>query len=125
MTAVGRLIFSNWPLKLTALGLAVVLYMGLAISESTRSWTGPVPIEVLNAPAGGALLNAPGTVERIEYRAPDDVAETLTNDSFRASIDLSAVQPRPGAVSVEVPVDVFPVDPRVRVIAYEPPGVLV
>lgn len=125
MTAITRLIFSNWPLKLTALGLAVVLYMGVAISESTRSWTGPVPIEVLNAPTGGALLDDPGAVERIEFQAPDDIADALTNDSFRASIDLSSVQPRPGANTVEVPVDVFPVDPRVRVVGYDPPGVTV
>jgi YbbR domain-containing protein len=125
VTAVSRLILTNWPLKLTALGLAVVLYMGVAISESTRSWAGPVPIEVLNAPPGGALLDDPGAIDRIEYLAPDEVAETLTHDSFRASIDLSAVEPRPGANTVEVPVDVFPADPRVRIVAYDPPGVTV
>ncbi len=125
MSAISRMLFSNWPLKLTALGLAVVLYMGVAISESTRSWAGPVPIEVLNAPTGGALLDDPGVVETIEFRASDDIAEALTNDSFRASIDLSAVEPRPGANTVEVPVDVFPVDPRVRVVDYDPPGVTV
>jgi len=125
MTAITRMIFGNWPLKLTALGLATVLYMGVAISESTQSWTGPVPIEVLNAPTGGALLDDPGAVERIEFRAPDAVADALTNDSFRASIDLSSVQPRPGANTVDVPVDVFPVDPRVRVVDYDPPGVTV
>jgi len=125
MSMITRLLFSNWPLKLTALGLAVVLYMGVAISESSRMWSGPVPIEVLNAPSGGALLADPGVVERIEFRAPEEVAEALTNDSFRASIDLSSVEPRPGAPSVEVPVDVFPVDPRVRVLDYDPPGVVV
>jgi len=125
VTFVSRLIFGNWPLKLAALGLATVLYAGVALSESTRSWSGPVPIEVLGAPTGGALLEAPGVVDRIEYRAPDDVAEQLSNDSFRASIDLSNVVPRAGAAPVSVPVDVFPVDPRVRVVEYSPPGVLV
>ena len=125
MNAIRQLIFSHWPLKLTALGLAVVLYMGVAISESTRSFSGPVPIEVLNAPAGGALLDDPGVVETIEYRAADDIVETLTHDSFRASIDLSSVEPRSGANTVEVPVDVFAVDPRVRVVDYDPPGVTV
>ncbi len=125
MNTIGRLVFSNWPLKLTALGLAVVLYAGVALSESTRSWTGPVPIEVLNAPVGGSLLDDPGAVARIDFRASGEIAEALTNDSFRASIDLSAVEPRPGATTVEVPVDVFPVDPRVRVVGYDPPGVTV
>lgn len=125
MTTLARIVFGHWPLKLTALGLATLLYMGVAISESTRSWTGPVVIEVLNAPSGGALLDGPGVVDRIEFRAPDDIADALTNDSFRASIDLSAVEPRVGATTLEVPVDVFPVDPRVRVVDYEPPGVTV
>jgi len=122
---VGRFLLGNWPLKLAALGLATVLYAGLALSESTRSWNGPVPIEVLRAPAGGALLEAPGVVDRIEYRAPQEVADQLTNDSFRASVDLSVVEPRAGAEPVTVPVDVFPVDPRVRVVSYSPPGVTV
>ena len=57
--------------------------------------------------------------------APDDIADALTNDSFRASIDLSQVEPRAGAEPVEVPVDVFPVDPRVRVVDYSPTGVTI
>lgn len=125
MTAIRGLIFGNWPLKLAALVLATVLYAGLALSESTRTWTGPVPIEVLRAPVGGALLETPGVVDRIEYQAPQDVTDQLTNDSFRASIDLSTVEPRAGAAPVAVPVDVFPVDPRVRVVGYSPPGVTV
>jgi len=125
MSTLRSWIFGNWPLKVTALGLAVVLYAGITLSESTRSWTGPVPIEVLNAPIGGALLDDPGVVERIEFRAADEIADGLTNDSFRASIDLSGVVPRPGAEPIEVPVDVFPLDPRVRVVDYSPPGVTV
>jgi YbbR domain-containing protein len=125
MSILRSWIFGNWPLKVTALGLAVVLYAGITLSESTRSWTGPVPIEVLNAPIGGALLDDPGVIDRIEFRADDEVADALTNDSFRASIDLSDVEPRPGAQPVVVPVDVFPLDPRVRVIDYSPPGVTV
>jgi YbbR domain-containing protein len=124
VSALRRWVFSNWPLKLTALALAVVLYAGLSISESTRSWSGPVPIEVLNAPTGGALLDDPGAIDRIEYLAPDAVAAQISSDSFRASIDLSSVQPRVGATTVEVPVDVFPVDPRVRIVGHEPTGVV-
>ena len=125
MTSLDRLVFGNWPLKLAALGLSVVLYAGLALSESTREWSAPVPIEVLGAPAGGALLEAPGVVDGIAYQAPQEVADQLTNDSFRASIDLSGIEPRVGAEPVSVPVDVFPVDPRVRVVGYSPPGVTV
>jgi YbbR domain-containing protein len=125
MSVLGRIVLGNWPLKLAALGLATVLYAGLTISEATRSWDAPVPIEVLRAPDGGALLEAPGAVDHIEFQAPEDVADQLTNDSFRASIDLSTVQPRAGAEPVSVPVDVFPVDPRVRIVDYSPPGIAV
>lgn len=125
MSTLQGWIFGDWPLKLAALGLAVVLYAGLTISEATRTWDAPVPIEVLGAPAGGALLEIPGVVDHIEFQAPSEVAQQLTNDSFRASIDLSGVQPRPGAEPVTVPVDVYPVDPRVRVVGYSPPGVAV
>jgi YbbR domain-containing protein len=117
------LVLGNWPLKLAAIALASVLYAGVALSDNTRSWASPVPIEVLRAPAGGALLELPGAVTEITYRAPLDVANQLTAGSFRASIDLSMVQPRVGAEPVEVPVDVFPIDPRVRVVDYTPRGV--
>ena len=125
MNALRRLLLHDWPAKLAALGLATVLYAGVSLSEATRTWSAPVTIEVLGAPDGGALLEAPGVVDRIEYQAAGDVADQLTNDSFRASIDLSGVQPHAGAEPVTVPVDVFPVDPRVRVTGYSPPGVSV
>jgi YbbR domain-containing protein len=123
VTKLRSLVLGNWPLKLAAIGLATVLYAGVAISDGTRTWAGPVPIEVLQAPTGGALLELPGAIDEISYRAPADVASQLTAGSFRASIDLSAVQPRIGAEPVEVPVDVSSVDPRVRVIDYSPRGV--
>lgn len=123
MTRLRSLFLGNWPLKLAAIGLATLLYAGVAVSESTRTWDGPVQIEVLRAPAGGALLELPGAIEEISYRAPADVASQLTAGSFRASIDLSVVEPRVGAEPVEVAVDVFPVDPRVRVVDYSPRGV--
>ncbi|MFV2063932.1 MAG: YbbR-like domain-containing protein [Chloroflexota bacterium] len=123
MSWLWRLIFGNWPLKLAALGLATVLYAGVALSDSTRSWSGPVPIEVLNAPVGGSLLELPGVVDEIRYRAPQEISSQLTVGSFRASIDLSAIEPRLGAEPVPVAVDVFPVDPRVRVVDHSPRSV--
>lgn len=123
MMLLRRVIFGNWPLKLAALGLATVLYAGVALSDSTRSWAGPVPIEVLGAPIGGALLELPGVVDEIRYQATQEVANQLGADSFRASIDLSGVTPSVGAEPVPVFVDVFPVDPRVRVVGHSPRSV--
>ena len=90
VTLLRRVLLGNWPVKLAAVGLAVVLYAGVALSENTRTWDGPVPIEVLRSPAGGALLEQPGSVTTIRYRAPIEATGQLTGGSFRASIDLSA-----------------------------------
>ncbi|CAN5782309.1 hypothetical protein BH23CHL8_BH23CHL8_12010 [soil metagenome] len=114
------ILLGNWPLKLAAVAMAAVLYAGVALSENTRTWAGPIPIEVLGSPPGGSLLELPGSVTDIRFRAPLDVASQLTAGSFRASVNLSVVQPRIGAAPVAVPVDVIAVDPRVRLVDYDP-----
>ena len=113
-------ILRNWPLKLAALGLATVLYAGVVLSEDTRTWPGQVPIEVLSPPLGGALLDVPGSVTSIRYRAPLDVASRLTSGSFHAAIDLSGVTPQAGGPPVEVPVELVPIDARVEIVDYSP-----
>jgi YbbR domain-containing protein len=123
MRRIWQLIVRDWPLKLAAIGLAVVLYGGVALSENTRTWPGAVPIEVLRPPVGGALLEQPGAVSEIRYRAPLDVARGLTAGSFRASIDLSGVEAAVGADPVPVPVSVYPIDPRVGVVDFTPRSV--
>jgi YbbR domain-containing protein len=110
----------NWPLRLAAIGLAAVLYAGVALSGNTRTWPGQVPIEVLNPPAGGSLLELPGSVSNIRYRAPLDVTSQLTSGSFRASVDLSNVRPQSGGEPVVVPVELLPLDPRVEIVGYTP-----
>lgn len=123
MRRLAAFLLGNWPLKVAALGLAVVLYGGVVLSENTRSWPGQVPIEVLDPPAGGSLLDLPGSVSAIKYRAPIDVASQLTNGSFRAAIDLSRVEPGTGGASVEVPVVLVAVDARVQIVDYSPKAV--
>lgn len=118
-----ELVLSDWPLKLGALGLAVALYVGVSLSQNDRTWPGQVPIEVLDPPRGGAVLDLPGTVTGIRYRAPLDAAATLANGSFLASIDLSDVVPTAGGDPVPVPVRVIALDPRVQVIDYSPQSV--
>jgi YbbR domain-containing protein len=118
-----RLLFDDWPVKLAAVGLSVVLYAGVALSEDTRSWDGDVPIDVLRAPAGGALLEQPGSVTRVSYRAPIEAIGQVTAGSFRASIDLSRVEPRADAEPVSVPVELMSVDPRIRIVDYTPRSV--
>jgi YbbR domain-containing protein len=123
VTRLRDALLGNWPLKVAAVGLASVLYAGIAFSENVRTWDAPVPIEVLRAPTDGSLLELPGSVSQIRYQAPLEVSARLTSGSFSASIDLSRVQPRIGADPVEVPVEVVALDPRVRVVEAEPRSV--
>lgn len=118
-----ELLLSDWPLKLGALGLATALYVGVSLSQNDRTWPGQVPIEVLDPPRGGALLDLPGTVTGIRYRAPLDAAVALANGSFVASIDLSDVVPTSGGDPVPAPVRVIALDPRVQVLEYTPQSV--
>ena len=83
----------NWPLKVAAIGLAVLLYVALALSQNSKDWRGQVLIDVRNQPAGAVLVNAVQYVTSIRYFAPVDVAGRVTGDSFSASIDLSAASP--------------------------------
>ena len=117
------LIVSDWPLKLGAVGLATVLWVGVSLAQNERTWPGQVSIEVLDPPPGGAVLDLPGTVTGIRYRAPLDVAVTLANGSFLASIDLGDVVPTAGGEPVPVPVHVSALDPRVQVVDYTPQSV--
>jgi len=113
----------NWPLKLAAIGLAMVLYAGVVVSENSRAWPGEVAIMVVDPPPGGVLLTAPGSVSAIRYRAPLDVAGQLTSQSFRATIDLSGLTPEPGGPPVDVPVRLVALDPRVQILDYAPRAV--
>ena len=113
----------NWPLKLAAIGLAVVLYAGVTLSGNERTWPGSVPIEVLAPPPGAAVLDLPGSVTSIRYRAPIEASSQLTTGSFLASIDLANVTPAADGAPVPVDVRVTALDPRVQVIDFSPRSV--
>jgi YbbR domain-containing protein len=106
----------NWPLKLAAIGLATLMYGGLVLSESTQTFNGDIPVVPKGQPADTFLLTPPPPVTVIRYFAPAGVP-VITN-SFTASVDLSAVDPRAGAVSVRI--EVSSPDSRIRVLGYEP-----
>jgi YbbR domain-containing protein len=116
-------VLRNWPLKLAAIGLATVLYAGVTLSGNEHTWPGAVPIEVLDPPPGAAVLDLPGSVTSIRYRAPIEASSQLTNGSFLASIDLGNVTPTSGGPPVPVNVRVTAVDPRVQVIDFTPRSV--
>jgi len=111
-----RLVVHNWPLKLAATGLAVLLYAGVVLSSNTQTFTGAIPIDVVGQPAGAVRLSPVPPVTFVRYFAPPDV--TPVTDTFTAEIDLSGVDPQAGTSSV--PVTVRSIDPRITVLSSEP-----
>jgi len=112
----ARIIVHNWPLKLAATGLAVLLYGGVVLSQDTQTFSGAIPIDVAGQPDGTVLLSPIPPVTEVRYYAPPDV--TPVTDTFVASVDLSGVDPQAGAASVAV--TVRSIDPRITVISFVP-----
>ena len=46
MRRVLGIIVHNWPLKLAAIGLATLMYGGLALSQNTQTFQGVVPVRL-------------------------------------------------------------------------------
>lgn len=121
MTRVLRRIVHNWPLKLAAVGLATLLYGGLVVSQSTRTFPTVIPITPVGQPADSFLLTAPEAVTEIRYFSASGV-QPIASD-FRATIDLSNIEP--GGGPQRVPVQVESIDPRIRVTGVQPQAVTI
>ena len=119
-----HILVRNWPLRLGAIALAIVLYLGLVISQNARTWTGPVTIDAIDQPAGTFLLGSLGYVTSVQYIAPIDVAAQVTSASFVATADLAGVGTQPGGAPVSVPVRVVARDQRIQIVSWEPATVV-
>lgn len=113
-----RVLVHNWPLKLGALALATLLYVGLILSSSTQLFDGSVPIEASGLSSSVTILSDLGAIRQVRYFAPQDLGLRLDSSSFRATVDLSSVAANGGRTSVAVRVSA--VDPRIQVLDYEP-----
>jgi YbbR domain-containing protein len=120
MTRLLRIIVHNWPLKLAAVVLATLLYAGIVLSENVQTFPGSIPIQPFRQPANAVIVGNLPSVTNIRYVAPTDVAGRLTRDGFRATIDLSTVNPTPDNPFVTVRVDLHYADDRVRILDYSP-----
>ncbi|MGA2512478.1 MAG: CdaR family protein [Candidatus Limnocylindrales bacterium] len=114
-----RFIVRNWPLKIGAVLLAVILYVAMVALQTTQQWPGTIAIDVVNQPANAYLLepNPLPQVGNIRYLAAPDVP--ISQSSFRATIDLSNAnvsETDPSLVRVELVAD----DPRIQIIDYQP-----
>jgi YbbR domain-containing protein len=111
-----KVIVHNWPLKLAATGLAMLLYGGVVLSQNTQSFSGAIQVSVVGQPEGTVRLSPIPPVTLVRYFAPPDVSPVT--DTFVATVNLSGVVPSAGATSV--PVTVRSVDPRINVLGAEP-----
>jgi YbbR domain-containing protein len=111
----GRIVH-NWPLKLAAVGLATLMYGGLAVSQNTQAFSGVIPVRVENQPAGTVLLTRPDPVILVRYYAAPNVP--VATSTFRATVDLSDVPATGDVATVRIEVD--SPDGRVRVLGFEP-----
>jgi YbbR domain-containing protein len=116
---VADLLRRNWPLRLGAIVLATLLYTGLVLGQNVRTWNGLLPVDPFRAPVGAALLSDLPPITQVRYRAPLDVG-VVSPESFRASVDLSRVDPVPGGDPVRVPVTVVALNSQIQIVDFEP-----
>jgi YbbR domain-containing protein len=123
MTRILGRVIHNWPLKLGAVALATLLYAGLIISANAKVFPVSVPIEAVGVTADVTILSDLGAVREVRYLAPDDLGLRLDSSNFRATVDLSDINPAERRKSVDVKVEA--IDPRVTVTDWEPHRIVV
>jgi YbbR domain-containing protein len=123
MTRLVRVLVYNWPLKLGAIVLASLLYGGLVLSQSARTYRNPVPIEPVNAAADLYIVSDLGAVSSIQYIVPEGLGLRIDSSTFHAAVDFSGVDPSGGPVSLTVRITAS--DARIQVLDYEPKRITV
>ena len=117
VVAVLRFLFRNWALKLSAVALAMVLYVGMVALQNAQGWSGEVPIEVVNKPANSFLISPLPNVSKIRFIASPDVR--ITPESFRATVNLGAI-PVDDSENSLVRVQLVAEDSRIQIIDFQP-----
>ena len=110
-------IVHNWPLKLGAIVLATLLYVGLVATQDTNTYPGPVPVDYVHLPANTVVTNQLKDVEQVRYIAPAGFGN-LTASDFTTTVDLANVQA--SGLPTNVPVVVSANDPRVTIVDIRP-----
>jgi YbbR domain-containing protein len=118
-----RAIIHNWPLKLAAIVLAILLYIGLVATQDSATFPGPIQVLAVNRPSGTVVTNQQlRPIDEVRYIAPADLGN-LTADDFVATVDLSNLQPTGDPASVRT--SVTAVDPRVTILDWRPRSIQV
>jgi len=119
VTRVLSIITHNWPLKVAAVVLASLLYVGLVLAQNSKDTRVQVPIDVRNQPAQAAYLSGVQYVTNIRYFAPADLASQIGSDAFTAWIDLASTTPD-SSNDIVVKVNVTAADPQIQVLDWTP-----
>lgn len=125
MRRLAAAIVHNWPLKLAAIGVAVLLYAGLVLAQNAQRWDGRIPIEPRGQPVDAVLLGGlqPADVTEVRFFAPAEVAARVSSATFTAIADLSDIDPAAGATFARV--EITANDPRITILDYQPTTVRV
>jgi YbbR domain-containing protein len=111
------LLVRNWPLKIAALALAILLYGVLVVGQNARIFPGSIPIKFVNEPVNAVLLSNLPNVTEVRYLASDPNVR-VDSTSFSAVVNLTGIDPAAGTVAVGVSVSTA--DDRIRVIGWSP-----
>ena len=115
----------NWHLKLSAVLLATVLYTGIVLSGNLTDTQVQLTIGISGQPSNTAVLSGtPGAVD-VTYRAPIEIAGTLSSDQFRATVDLSQYDMDNAPEPQVLPVEVVALVDNVEIVRRDPPTVTV
>ncbi|MGH2462624.1 MAG: CdaR family protein [Candidatus Limnocylindria bacterium] len=111
----------NWPLKLGALVLSILLYAGLVYSGSfTEQQATGIPIRATNQPLNTYLLTGElGTVD-VGYRAAAGAAGSVTASTFSATVDLGGYDMTQAGEPQRLPVEVRSLDDEVTILEIAP-----
>ena len=114
-----RFVVRNWPLKIGAVLLAVILYGAMVVLQTSQEFPGMVAVETTNQPGQSYLVKPDPMpqVGHIKYIAPGDVP--ISQASFRATIDLSNAKVSDSAYNW-FKVTLVTTDPRIQILDYQP-----
>jgi hypothetical protein len=117
-----RRLLGNWRLKLSALGIAGLIW-GLVFMTGSSVRTFTVPIEFENVPAGMEIAEPTNTMIAVQLRAATRLFSTLDESQLVARVDLSGM--KDGLCNVAVHADNLSLPPGIFLEQALPPSVRV
>jgi YbbR domain-containing protein len=115
-----RVLLRNWHLKLSAVALATVLYTGLVFSGSFSESTIQVRVEGVNPPDSSIVLSGDLGLVEVRYQTSNDVAITVSDQAFAATVDLSEYEMDRAPEAQVLDVEVVALFDGIEILSIEP-----